>query len=182
MRRGTRHLHAIQYLPTKDPTPSDTLATSSPLSKEIPMSRQKRKQKAQEDLAGCIGGLIAIPVMVFIGFQFISAWNQTNTTTPSTVSYTPPSPELIASRKCRQAIKDNYAAIRGFDITRLTSQRITMSNRDDGTFFATIAVPFKTMDARTGKRNRVFWINVECVIDGSSLPVITETDTAGYPE
>lgn len=145
------------------------------------MSKQKRKQKAQEDLAGCIGGLIAIPVMVFIGFQFISACNQTNTTTPSTVSYTPTSPELIASRKCRQAVKDKYAAVRGFDITRLTSQRISMSALEDGTWFTHIAVPFKTVDAITGRRNRVFWINVECEINGSGRAKITERDTAGYP-
>lgn len=145
------------------------------------MSKQKRKQQAQEDLAGCIGGLIAIPVMVFIGFQFISAWNQTNITTPSTASYTPPSPETIASRKCRQAIRNKYAAIRGFDITRLTSQHISMSEHEDGSYFTTIAVPFKTVDATTGKRDRIFWINVECEIDSYLPAKITKKDIAGYP-
>lgn len=145
------------------------------------MSKQKRKQQAQEDLAGCIGGLIVIPVIIFIGFQIVSSWNQTDINTPpSTVSHSPPSPDLIASRKCRRAITNKYSAYRGFDIIRLTSQRITMIEREDGIWFGQIAVPFKTVDVQTGKRNRVFWINVECEIAGVGLPKITETDTAGY--
>ena len=66
-------------------------------------------------------------------------------------------------------------------IAEKTSQRITMIEREDGIWFGQIAVPFKTVDVQTGKRNRVFWINVECEIAGVGLPKITETDTAGYP-
>ena len=146
------------------------------------MSKRERKQRAQEDLAGCIGGLIAIHVIVLIGFQLVSAWNRTKTKPPSsTVSYSTPSPETIASRKCRRAVTNRYSAIRGFDIVRLTSQRISMSEREDGSYFTNIAVPFKTTDARTGRRDRVFWINVECVVGDGVLPTIAEVDTAGYP-
>lgn len=56
-----------------------------------------------------------------------------------------------------------------------------MSKREDRTWFTHIAVPFKSINARTGKRNRVFWIKVECVVHDSVLRTIAETDTVGYP-
>ncbi len=148
------------------------------------MSKQSRKQKSQEDLAGCIGSLIAIPVVAFLGFQIFFSGGEskpTETKSPQTrTTYTSPTPEEKASRKCLRAVKRKYAPF-GYDAFRLASQRVTATQRDDGMFFATIAVPFKTTDAITGKRNRVFWVNVECVVDDSVLPTITETDTAGYP-
>lgn len=148
------------------------------------MSSQNQT-KEQEEQNHAIGCLLAIPIIAFIAFKlYFSGGNATpeDSQTPNQATeYISPTPEEQAVRRCFRAVKTKYAPI-GYDAVRLASQRVTMSNRDDGSFFTTIAVPFKTIDARTGKRNRVFWINVECTVDGNAPAVIRETDTAGYPE
>lgn len=146
------------------------------------MSKQAKKKPQNEDSAGCLGALVAIPVVAFVGYWVVSTWNEVERFVSTTeVTHTPPTPADLASRKCRTAVENKYSAHRGFDIVRLTSQRITMIEREDGTWSGQIAVPFKTVDAQTGRRNRVFWINVACEIDGDLPAKITEKETAGYP-
>ena len=147
------------------------------------MSSQNQT-KEQEETNQAIGCLLAIPIIAFIAFKLLFSGGDTKPEDPQSshqaTAYTPPSPEQRAARRCLRAVKREYAAL-GYDAVRLASQRVTAIQREDGSFISRIAVPFKTTDAITGKRNRVYWINVECVVDDNVLPTITETDTAGYP-
>ena len=144
----------------------------------------KNRTKEQEEQNQAIGCLLAIPIIAFIAFKLLFSGGDTKPEDPQSshqaTAYTPPSPEQRAARRCLRAVKREYAAL-GYDAVRLASQRVTAIQREDGSFISRIAVPFKTTDAITGKRNRVYWVNVECVVDDNVLPTITETDTAGYP-
>lgn len=143
---------------------------------------KKSKNKELDDLANAIGCIVAIPIIAFFAFWilFSGGKSKPKESQPTRVAYTPPTPKELASKKCRKAVEDKYAEF-GYDVVRLASQRITMSEREDGTYFTSISVPFKTVDRITGKRNRVFWINTECTVDGNAPAVIVEKDTVGYP-
>jgi len=147
------------------------------------MSKQPKAAQDQSELAGCIGAFLSLPVIMFLAFQiFFSSGGQTSSHDPSSLySYTPPTPKEQAERSCSRAVERKYSAYRGFDIIRLTAQQFTMIEQEDETWSGQIAVPFKTVDAQTGRRDRLFWINVKCEIAKFGSPKITETDTAGYP-
>ena len=144
----------------------------------------QNQTKEQEETNQAIGCLLAIPIIAFIAFKLLFSGGDTKPDDPQSSNqaseYTPPSPEQQAVSRCLRAVKSRYAPL-GYDAIRLASQRVTAIQREDGSFISRISVPFKTTDAITGKRNRVYWVNVECVVDDSVLPTITETDTAGYP-
>jgi len=147
----------------------------------MPKQNQTKEQEEQNQAVGC---LLALPIFAFIAFKLLFSGGGTQPEDPQSsfqaAEYTSPSPEEHAVRRCLRAIKRKYGPL-GYDAVRLASQRVTAIQREDGSFISNIAVPFKTTDAITGKRDRVFWINVECLIDDRILPTITETDTAGYP-
>ncbi len=147
----------------------------------MPKQNQTKEQEEQNQAIGC---LLAIPIIAFIAFKLYFSGGDTKPEDPQSsnqaTTYTSPSPEQQAAERCLRAVKRKYAPL-GYDAVRLASQRVTAIQREDGSFISRIAVPFKTTDAITGKRNRIFWINVQCVVDDGVLPTITETDTAGYP-
>lgn len=147
----------------------------------MPEQNQTKEQEEQNQAIGC---LLALPIIAFIAFKLYFSGGDTKPENPQScnqeTTYTPPSPEQQAVSRCLRAVKRRYAPL-GYDAVRLASQRVTAIQREDGSFISRIAVPFKNIDAITGKRNRTIWVNIECVVDDNVLPTITETDTAGYP-
>ena len=141
---------------------------------------KKSKNKKIDDLANAIGCIVAIPIIAFFAFWiwFSEGKPKPKDSQPTRVAYTPPTPKELASKKCRKAVEDKYAAL-GYDVVRFASQRITVSEQEDGTFFTTVPDPFKTDDAVSGKRNRTLWFNTECTLDGKGPAKIVATVAAG---
>lgn len=142
--------------------------------------RKKAEQDDIDGVTGCLMGVLMFGVVAYFGFSALFGGDKSKEQIEVSTPQPAPSPEMLALRQCNRKVSREYGAM-GYDVMRYAGTPKTAYQDGDGTWHASLSIPFKTADPITGKKTRTFWVNADCTVRANGVVTLKASDWAGQP-